>query len=213
MEDLQRPATEDMIIGRLLTFSDGVFAFALTLLVLNLEPPKIETAAQFQPAMMAMLPKFIVFVGSFALTFIFWAAHMSIMRKLKVFDWPVLWVNGVFMLTIAVMPFASEMLANTQVFGWAWRVYCAELIAASAAQTLLVLFVMRGGGKLIGGADMRERLYRLCRGLSPGFAFAIGLALNMRGEIALGTFCWILIPVFLLLSRLLFGPRQQRAKQ
>lgn len=212
MEDLNRPASEDMIIGRLLTFSDGVFAFALTLLVLGLEPPRIQSAADFEPALIALLPKFIVFVGSFLLSFIFWAAHMSIMRRLRVFDWPVLWVNGLFLLTIAVMPFASAILANTAVFPLAWRVYCVQLILASLAQTLLVMVLMRDKGRLVGGASLRERIFRVLRGLSPGLAFGAGLALNLRGEIALSTWCWVLIPVFLMLSRVLAGPRQQRLK-
>ncbi|MFZ2030755.1 MAG: TMEM175 family protein [Vitreimonas sp.] len=210
MEDLNRPATEDMIVGRLLTFSDGVFAFALTLLVLELQPPHIASEADFWPAMIALAPKLIVFVSTFALIFVFWAAHMSTMRRLRAFDWPVLWVNGIFLLTIAVMPFASAMLGDTEVFALSWRVYCAELVAASLAQSLLVLVVMRDGGRLVGGATMRERLWRLTRSLSPGLAFAAGLAMSVMGEIGLSTLCWILIPVLMSISGLLFGPRKQK---
>jgi uncharacterized membrane protein len=212
MEDTNRPATEDMIIGRLLTFSDGVFAFALTLLVLELQPPAIRDEAAFWPAMIALAPKLIVFISTFALIFIFWTAHMAIMRRLKVFDWPTVWVNGLFLLTIAVMPFASALLGDMNVFAEAWRVYCAELIAAGLAQSLLVLVVMRGGGKLVGGITKRERIWRFTRALTPGIAFAAGLALSLSGETGLATVCWVLIPILLALSGALFGPRKQRLK-
>jgi uncharacterized membrane protein len=211
MEDTQRPATEDMIIGRLLTFSDGVFAFALTLLVLELQPPAIPSEAVFWPTMIALAPKLAVFVGTFALIFIFWAAHMAIMRRLKVFDWPTVWANGFFLLTIAVMPFASALLGDMNVFTQAWQVYCAELIAAGIAQAILVLVVMRGGGKLMGGITTRERIWRFSRALTPGIAFAAGLALSLNGETRLATICWVLIPVLLMLSGALFGPRKRRA--
>jgi uncharacterized membrane protein len=210
MEETRRAGTVDMFLGRLLALSDGVLAFALTLLVLGLQPPEIRSAGAFVPALTALIPKLVVFVSSFALIFVFWTAHMAIMRRLKVFDWPVLWVNGLFLLTIAVMPFASALLANTAVFALAWRVYCAQLVAASLAQSLLAVAVMRDKGRLVGGATMRERLWRLLRGLSPGLAFATGLALNLRGYISLSIWCWALIPVFLALSQILAGPRKPR---
>ena len=45
-----------------------------------------------------------------------------------------------------------------------------------------MLVVMRGGGKLMGGITTRERIWRFSRALTPGIAFAAGLALSLNGE-------------------------------
>lgn len=202
------------IIGRLLYFSDAVFAIVLTLLVLELHPPHIESMEAFWPVLQGLAPSFVGFVASFALVMIFWAAHMAITRRLAVFDWPTVWFNGLFLMTIAVTPFASAMLGQTHAFPLAWRLYCAVMIAASATQSLLILCIMRDRGRLLaGGVTWRERVWRLLRSLSPGIAFGTGLYLNVTGAYSWSYLCWALIPVILVLSQLAVGPRGESAPQ
>lgn len=201
---------DDRVLSRLLFFSDAVFAIVLTLLVLELRVPAAHGAQAMAQALIALAPHFIAFGASFALTTIFWAAHLAIMRRLQHFDWPVVWANALLLLVIALMPFASALLGEGTAFAVSWQVYCVVLIAASLAQTLLVLVVMRDGGRLIGGASLREILWRTLRALSPGIAFAAGLVLVIRGQYALSAVCGLLIPVILVVSNVLFGPRRSR---
>jgi uncharacterized membrane protein len=204
---MESKTSDAQAISRLVNFSDGVFAFAVTLLALELTPPAIANQEAFWQVLHALIPKFIVFASSFGLVLIFWAAHVTITRRLIVFDWPTAWLNGLFLLTIALMPFASAMLGESAVFVLAWRLYSIVLIAASLAQSLLVICIMRDGGRLIGGCDWRERAWRLTRALSPAIAFGVGVYLSVRGLAGWSILSWTLIPIIMALGQVAFRAR------
>ena len=197
-------------LHRLVFFSDAVFAIVLTLLVLELRPPEGVSDAGLMAALGHMTPHFIAFASSFGLISIFWAAHMAIMRRLTLFDWPVAWLNLIFLFTIALMPFASALIGEHGVMGPAWQVYCVVLIAASVVQCALVLAINRDQGRLTGGGLAEDIRYRLLRAASPGIVFSAGLTLSLAGEPGLASVCWLLFPPILILDRWLFGPKKAK---
>lgn len=197
-------------LHRLVFFSDAVFAIVLTLLALELRPPEGVENGGLMAALGHMTPHFVAFASSFGLISIFWAAHMAIMRRLTLFDWPVAWLNLVVLFTIALMPFASALIGEHGVMGEAWRVYCVVLIAASMAQCGLVLAINRDKGRLTGGALAEDIRYRLLRAASPGIAFSVGLALSLAGMPDLAFLCWLLFPPILIIDHWLFGPKKAK---
>ena len=197
-------------LHRLVFFSDAVFAIVLTLLVLELRPPEGVSQAGLVNALGHMAAHFIAFAASFLLISIFWAAHMAIMRRLTLFDWPVAWLNLGFLFTIALMPFASALIGEHGVMGAAWQVYSAVLIAASVAQCGLVLAINRDTGRLTGGVPATDVRYRLVRAASPGIAFSVGLTLSLAGEPGLASLCWLLFPPILIIDQWLFGPKKAK---
>lgn len=210
MRDGQDERDEGHLLHRLVFFSDAVFAIVLTLLVLELRPPQVAGVDGLIAALGGMIPHFIAFFASFAVISIFWAAHMSIFQRMKVFDWPVAWLNLLFLFTIALMPFASAILGEHGTRGEGWRVYSVVLIAAAVAQCLLVLALYRGKGRLVGGTTGREVAYRLIRAASPGIVFGVGLWLSLIGQPRLSAMCWVLFAPILIVTRLLFGPKKAR---
>ena len=202
-------SSDGRMISRLLFFSDAVFAIVLTLLVLELRPPEVETDAELLDAIIGLRPKFVAFCASFALVAVFWAGHMAITRRIAAFDWPSAWLNLVFLFTIAVMPFVSGLIGEHGVFGVAWQAYCIALITASLAQTAFLLTLTRGDGRFMTAANGRDRVWRTVRAMSPGIAFAAGLVLNLQGQQWLSQFCWVLIPVILIVARLFVGPLKE----
>lgn len=208
MSDGETGRDDHQILHRLVFFSDAVFAIVLTLLVLELRPPHVEGEAGLAAGLRGMTSHFIAFGSSFGLISIFWAAHMTIMRRLAVFDWPAAWLNLGFLFTIALMPFVSAMIGEHGVMGTAWQLYCVVLIAASITQTALLLGVTRDKGRLVGGITPRQLNYRLVRALSPGIAFSIGLALSLAGQPGLSALCWVLFAPILVIDNMLFGPKK-----
>jgi uncharacterized membrane protein len=188
---------EQRQLHRLLFFSDAVFAIVLTLLVLELRPPETQDPGETRRALQGMAGHFAAFVMSFALIGVFWAAHMNIMRRLVHFDWPTAWVNLVVLLPACLMPFASALLGGRLGNQTSWSFYCCVLIGASAANVALALVSTRGGGRLVGGATPRERLYRAARASSPGVAFGVSLILAQTGRLAIAQWFWLTIPLFL----------------
>ena len=198
------------IINRLLAFSDGVFAVALTLLAVELRPPSLDPAATDVANLQALAPHFATYAGTFAVVGVFWLAHMSYMRRLVVFDWPTTAINLLLLFWIVLAPFASATLGIHGVRPFAWLMYGGVMIGASLSQTLLWLVVSRDSGRLIGGVGWRERAFRTMRALSPGLAFSAGYFADTVGQPHLVIWSPLLILPIMLLAGLLFGWRHRR---
>jgi hypothetical protein len=151
------------------------------------------------------------FALSFAIVGVFWIAHMSTTRALRRFDWPTAIANLVFLFPICLIPFVSAWVGRGLTTTAAWVAYSLVLIGCSVSNAVLVLVQTRGGGRLMGVVARRERVYRLGRALSPGAAWAIGLAGALAGEARVPMTCWILIPVFIRLCTWFLKPKPAKA--
>jgi uncharacterized membrane protein len=92
MKEDRRPAAErgtSRMLERTMFLSDAVFAIVLTLLVLDLRLPQGVTDATLFHGILAMQAKLVAFFITFALVSVFWIAHVSMVRRLTDFDWPV----------------------------------------------------------------------------------------------------------------------------
>jgi len=81
--------------GRLESFSDGVFAVAITLLVFNLQVPQGATSVTaLGSALLQQWPAYLAFMTSFATILIMWASHHAIFKMVYKVDTPFLFANG-----------------------------------------------------------------------------------------------------------------------
>ena len=195
------------LLHRMVFFSDAVFAIVMTLLVLELRPPPATSEAALEAGLIALSPTFFAFLTSFALTGVFWFAHLSTTRRLVVFDPLAAVANMAFLLIVSLMPFASRLLGENFRSPLIWEVYSAILIAASVVNLLLLAAVNRDGGRLVGGQNSRELVYRALRAMAPGVAFAVGFWGASEDRIIVPQMCWMLIPVVFVLARLVRGRR------
>jgi uncharacterized membrane protein len=121
--------------GRLEAFSDGVIAVAITLLVLDLRVPAPGPHhAALATALGRQWPSYVAYVVSFATIGIIWINHHAVILRLREVDWMILVVNLVLLMTIAILPFATSLMATylTQAQG-------EHLAAALYACSLLVM--------------------------------------------------------------------------
>lgn len=101
--------------SRILSLSDGIFAFAMTLLVIQLAVPSLDcsqmysTPAQCSTALAGALGAerglFYGYVLTFLVMGLWWTGHARVFRQLQRYDGGLIWLNLVFLLTIAVTPF------------------------------------------------------------------------------------------------------------
>ena len=210
MADTESRANRDAdtrLLHRMVFFSDAVFAIVMTLLVLDLRPPPATSEAALEAGLIALSPTFFAFLTSFALTGVFWFAHLSSTRRLVVFDPLAAVANMAFLLIVSLMPFASRLLGETFSSPLICEVYSATLMAASAVNVLLLLAVHRDGGRLVGGRNTGELAYRGLRAMTPGVAFAVGFWGARENLIFVPQMCWMLIPVVFIVARLVRGRR------
>ncbi|MFZ4120668.1 MAG: TMEM175 family protein [Caulobacterales bacterium] len=143
------------LIDRMVFFRDAVFAIVLTLLILELRPPEGENLSgdALWHAVLADSQTFFAFTVSFALVSVFWAAHMRIMRNLRVFDWWFAVINLFFLFSIALIPYISALLGAHLSNPVSLEVDGGVMIAASVAQVALWTAVSWGRGRLTSGID------------------------------------------------------------
>jgi uncharacterized membrane protein len=100
---------------RLETLVDGIFAIAMTLLVLGLAVPTIRppiTNASVETAIINLLPNFISLVVSFVLLGVFWKIHHRIFKQINVMNGTLLWINLIWLLFIVLVPFSASLTGD-----------------------------------------------------------------------------------------------------
>jgi uncharacterized membrane protein len=101
--------------GRLESFSDCVIAFAITLLVLDIHLQGVGTnidSAGMLHAMMGQAPHFWVYVISFLICTVAWVSHHELIHDLDHVDTKLLWLNNLYLMWIALLPFPTGLLGN-----------------------------------------------------------------------------------------------------
>jgi uncharacterized membrane protein len=101
-------------IGRLAALSDGIFAFAMTLLVLNLRVPdvrNISTEGQLLHALGAVGPPLLTAAITFLTLGIFWVGHQTHLSSFREIDRNGTWLHICFLFTVMLTPFSTALLA------------------------------------------------------------------------------------------------------
>lgn len=96
--------------GRIEAFSDGVFAIAITLLILDIKVPQLTEGESLLPALAKEWPAYFAFVTSFATIGIMWINHHRLFTLIKRLDQMLLVLNGLLLLGVTVVPFPTALL-------------------------------------------------------------------------------------------------------
>ena len=107
--------SEESTNSRLETFCDGVFAIALTLLVLEIKRPlaeDIHSSDDLCHSLKHLLPYLYAFLLSFAIILISWVNHHAMMKLVHKATPPFIYANGFLLLIIVMMPFPTALLAE-----------------------------------------------------------------------------------------------------
>ena len=97
---------------RMAAFSDGVFAIAITLLVLELQVPASVPPGGLIALVPEFLPKLAGHVITFAILGIYWVGHHNMFMHIKRHDRTLLWLNNLFLLFVAAMPFPAGLIVQ-----------------------------------------------------------------------------------------------------
>jgi uncharacterized membrane protein len=98
-----------MNTSRLEAFSDGVFAVAITLLVLQFAVPHV-TAGRLLDALLGQWPQLVTYVASFLTVGIVWVNHHTIFKGLRAVDRTIQFINLILLLFIVLVPYPTQLL-------------------------------------------------------------------------------------------------------
>ncbi|MCO5315132.1 MAG: TMEM175 family protein [Solirubrobacterales bacterium] len=134
-------------LSRILAFTDGVFAIAITLLVLQIEVPNDLTSnGDFVDALGDLLPDLFAFGISFAVIGIYWIGHHRLMRMVREYDRGLMWLTLLYLAWIVLLPFSSQLIGE---YGNDIRLtatfYIVNLALIAVSQALMVRAILRRG--------------------------------------------------------------------
>jgi uncharacterized membrane protein len=186
---MSEPVNKDRAeTGRVEAFSDGVFAIAITLLVLELHGPVLDAPHQVEhvglwSGLVNEWPQFAAYLTSFAIIGIMWVNHHSMFSAIVRIDRPLLFLNLLLLLWTSLLPFPTSLVADYLKDGGtnaavAEAIYAANLTLAAIAFSLIWMHAVRGG-RLTGVRLERRAEWAAVGRFSVGtfvYAATIGLA-------------------------------------
>jgi uncharacterized membrane protein len=138
-------------VGRCEAFSDGIFAIAATLLVLDIRLPHVDAESSLWAGLLSLWPSYLAFTVSFFVILISWVTHHDLMRQMLGVSRKFLFANGFFLFYIAFVPFPTSVLAANLAgphIRTAVAFYCGTFVLGSVASSVAL------------GVVLRQRLFR-----------------------------------------------------
>lgn len=188
-EHAERPG--DIDTGRVLALSDGVFAIASTLLVLDLRLPNDLTNTQLHKALADLVPEFRAYAISYALIGLFWFSHHAQFRRMKRLSKPIMVLNLVLLGMITLMPFSTQLLSQYGDDKLAVAIYAANMAAVLLIESVIGAVTLRRGDEAVGGRaeDM------VVRPALSGSVFLVSVVIGLLTTAAIAQFSWLSMPV------------------
>ena len=132
-------------LSRILAFTDGVFAIAITLLVLQIEVPEgLTSNGVFLDRLNDMWPDLFAFAISFAVIGSYWVRHHRLMRMVREYDASLMWLTMIYLFWIVLIPFSSQLIGEygskvtlTTVF------YILNLALIGISMALMIRIILR----------------------------------------------------------------------
>lgn len=142
--------------ARIVAFSDGVFAIAITLLVLNLEIPHGLAGSEVADALWAERESLLAFAVSFAVIGRFWIAHHQFFGQLRAFDGRLIGLNLLYLAFVVLIPFSSDVLGEYGGESAAVVLYAVNLAVTVLAGLAMWVHAWRAGLAALDVAAHRE---------------------------------------------------------
>ena len=135
-------------LERLAALSDGIFAVAMTLLVLDIHVPsmeKVHSEQQLWWALSALGPRLLMWVMSFMTLGIFWTGQQTQLNHLEKSDRNFGWIHLAFLIFVTVVPFSTNLLAEFIQYRPALVVYWANIFFLGATLYVSWRYASRAG--------------------------------------------------------------------
>jgi len=147
--------------GRLESFSDGVFAIIITIMVLGLRPP----AGTSWSSLHVLVGPFLFYVLSFVYIGIYWNNHHHLLKNVVRGSAGIMWANLGLLFWLTLFPFVTEWLGKSHLAVVPTVVYGGVLLLAACAYLVLQTLIVRQSG-------------------GPGSPLALALGRDWKGRLA-----------------------------
>jgi uncharacterized membrane protein len=135
-------------VERLAALSDGIFAVAMTLLVLDLHSPAreaVHSERDLWRALCTMSPQLTTYLMSFLTLGIFWNGQQTQLNRFARADRQLTWIHIAFLFAVSIMPFSTRLLADFIVYRTALLCYWINMVVFGALLYLSWFHAKRAG--------------------------------------------------------------------
>ena len=169
-----------MTTGRLETFSDGVLAIIITIMVLEMKVPHDAEFAALQP----LIPVLLSYVLSFIYLGIYWNNHHHMMHVVHRVSGGVLWANLLLLFWLSLIPFVTGWMGENHFAPAPMALYGVVLLMAAVSYTLLVRATLKveGPDSLLARAIGMDR-----KGKASMLLYVVGIAASFLSSWLSGT--------------------------
>jgi len=192
-------------LDRILAISDGVFAFAVTLLVLDLFVPVLSSGATSVDLGQALSKESLSFVSyllSFFIAGVWWNAHNRNFGFLRDADSKLRWLNLLFLLWIALLPFFTKILNQYANLQLAVVLYAFDQAGAGFFMTLSWWYSSRNHRLVDRTLEDRTIRYITLRNAVAPLSFIVSMGLSFFGALVAFISWFAMVPALMLIHRL-----------
>jgi uncharacterized membrane protein len=187
--------------SRVLAFSDGLFAIAMTLLVVGITVPTIADSSSVHDLADALNDEsaaMISFFISFAVIGRYWLAHHQFIARLAAMDGGLIAINLVYLGFIAFLPFPTDLLGNYFENPLSVTVYAVAVAIVSGLEVVLFRHAHR---RQLLAEQLPDEVYRwgVIASLSPVLFFLLSVPVAFI-DTGLAVACWFLVAPFALVT-------------
>jgi uncharacterized membrane protein len=182
---------------RIVNLSDGVFAIAITLLVLDIRAPDIPQRmvdSQLPGALLSLWPNYLGYVLSFVGISAFWLIHHSIFRSITAYDRVLIYLNFLFLMVVAFVPFPTSLLGEYGDHQLPVAIYAATLAVGRLLLTAIHWYASRNDRLMDEPQDPARVRFFLIWGLTIPAIFLLSIVISFF-SVGMAILMWFIMLV------------------
>ena len=187
MEQANHQGDSEVLVGlppnRIEALADGIFAVAMTILVLELHVPELgpgASDARLLSALESLMPKALSFASGFVILGTFWIGHRYQFHYIRCSNRAILWINLVFLMAISFLPFVVALIGTYGGMRVTCILYGTTLFVAMTCLLVQWLYAAEPSRRLVGQtlpsevfAGLRNRVLMGMIGYGGGLLLAL----------------------------------------
>jgi uncharacterized membrane protein len=193
----ERRPEADRGLNRIVNLSDGVFAIAITLLILDIRVPEIPegmVATELPGELLALWPKYLGYLLSFLGISVFWNIHNSIFHSIRSYDRGLMWLNFLFLMFVAFLPFPTSLLGEYGSYQLPVAIYAGTLAVSRLLLTVLYWYTTSANRSIAEAQDPAIVRFFLIRGLTIPGIFLLSIAVSFY-SVSAAIWSWVVLIV------------------
>lgn len=198
LPDILRDEGTDL--DRIKAFSDGVFAIAITILVLGLELPERSSGARLAEHIRSLALPLTAYAFSFLVVGMYWIIHCRLFRYMKAHNRGVAFYNLMLLFFVTLVPFTAQLPTRYAGDSLGWALYFANLAMLAFSGAFVWVLAWRKGCLREDTPPVLVR-YILARACIPGVAFGLTAILSFWSVAIAGWLPILIMPLMALANR------------